>query len=306
MPTVLVVDDSPVDRHLVAEILSESSDIAVETVGNGVEALEWMQEKRPAVVVTDLRMPEMDGLELVTVIRNHCPEVPVILVTAHGSEDLAVEALEQGATSYVPKPQLAAKLLETVQQVIARVGTDRGYERLTQSMRRADFEFCLDNDEQLVERLVDLVRQIAASMELFDSTGEMRVGMAFEEALQHAIYRGNLELSAGQAEDAKMGRGEGATLAAERREIPPYGERKVFAEVSLQPDQARFVVRHEGAALSGVEKSKLGALMSSQEPDHRGLVLMNAFMDEVTFSGDRVTMIKRREQLSSEVAASDA
>jgi len=305
MPTVLVVDDSPVDRHLISQILNEGEDIEVETAGDGIQALEWMHQQRPALVVTDLQMPEMDGLELVTVMRIHCPEVPVVLITAHGSEDLAVEALEQGAASYVPKPQLAEKLLDTVQQVLARVVTDRSYERLSRCMQQADFQFSIDNDEELVARLIDLVRQIASSMELVDSTAELRVGMALEESLQNAMYRGNLELSVPQAEDAKMSRGEGARLASQRRHERPYCERSINVEISISPDEAKFVVEHDGVPLRGADKDRMGELMSSQELEHRGLVLMNAFLDEVQFdqSGKKVTMIKRRQPLPSIAAA---
>ena len=61
----------------------------------------------PALVLTDLIMPEMNGLELVKAIREHHPFVPVILMTSKGNEEIAVQALQGGAASYVPKSQLA-------------------------------------------------------------------------------------------------------------------------------------------------------------------------------------------------------
>ena len=120
---VLVVDDSPVDRRLAGGIL-EKSHYQAAYAGNGVEALAALEHQLPSVVLTDLQMPEMDGLELVEAIRNKYPLVPVILMTAHGSETIAIQALQRGAASYVPKKDLATDLLES-----ARTGRDRGQGR---------------------------------------------------------------------------------------------------------------------------------------------------------------------------------
>ncbi len=90
MPTVLVVDDSAVDRRLVGGLLGRGTMLTVETAENGAAALARLKQGLPDVVVTDLQMPEMDGLALIKTIRAHYSRVPVILMTARGSEELAV------------------------------------------------------------------------------------------------------------------------------------------------------------------------------------------------------------------------
>src|SRR5262245_60038809 len=121
MPIVLVADDSPVDRLLVGKLLQKEKDLewVIAYAENGQEALALMGDVLPHVVVTDLRMPGMNGLEFVSAIRTQHPLVPVILITGQGSEALAMDALERGAASYVPKAQLAEKLLNTVKQVLS-------------------------------------------------------------------------------------------------------------------------------------------------------------------------------------------
>ena len=122
----------------------------------GAEALEKIQLVHPDVVLTDLQMPEMDGLELVGAIRSApFPLVPVILMTAHGSEDIAVQALARGASSYVPKMKLAAELPEVLESVLAVSKADRHNERLGDCLHRTSSEFVLDNDTALVYPLVD-------------------------------------------------------------------------------------------------------------------------------------------------------
>ena len=127
MSKVLIVDDSPVDRRLAGKLLErrpESSNDSGETglvivyASDGKEALEAIARETPDAVVTDLQMPEMNGLDLVLQVRARFPLVPVILMTAHGSEELAVRALTSGAASYVPKREMATDLLDTVESVI--------------------------------------------------------------------------------------------------------------------------------------------------------------------------------------------
>src|SRR4051794_34452408 len=103
MPTVLVVDDAAVDRKLVAGLLAKGQDMQVVLASSAEEALQRLAAIRPQVIVTDLVMPGMSGLELVAQISSQYPEIPVILMTGKGSEEIAVKALENGAASYVPK-----------------------------------------------------------------------------------------------------------------------------------------------------------------------------------------------------------
>lgn len=93
MPNILIVDDSATDRALAGKLLECGQDVNVTYAEHGREALELIAADRPDLIVSDLQMPEMDGLELVTAVREGYPSVPVILMTAQGSEQIAAEAL---------------------------------------------------------------------------------------------------------------------------------------------------------------------------------------------------------------------
>src|SRR5437764_9766136 len=101
--TVLIVDDSPVDRCLMAGLLETELSLRVRFAADGAEALALIEREPPGLILTDLQMKPMDGLELVGAVRARHPLVPVILITAYGSEEIAVQALRRGAASYVPK-----------------------------------------------------------------------------------------------------------------------------------------------------------------------------------------------------------
>lgn len=299
MATILVVDDSAVDRRFVGGILGRDGRFQVEFAEDGAQALARVREARPDVIVTDLQMPNRNGLELVAAVRMHHPGVPIILMTGHGSEDLAVEALHRGAATYVPKPQLGERLLESVEDALSLARADRTHDRLISCLQRCEFDFVLDNDPGLVDPLVDLVQQMVAGMGLTDATGRFRVGAAIKEALLNAICRGNLEISFQETQESRVSllEGKGGDLISRRRQEPAYKERKVQVAVAMNLEEARFVIRDEGPGFDPASVPAAGQPGSLDPQTGRGLVLMRAFLDEVTFNarGNEVTLVKRRE-----------
>jgi len=300
MSTILVVDDSAVDRRFVGGILSRDGRFRVEFAEDGSQAISKMREAKPDVVVTDLQMPNRNGLELVAAVRMHHPGVPIILMTGHGSEDLAVEALQRGATNYVPKTQLGERLLDCVEEAIALAKADRTYNRLICCLARCDFDFELENDASLIDPLVDLVQQMVAGMGLTDATGRYRVGAALKESLLNAMYRGNLEVSFKDMQDTRVSliEGKGEDIVNRRRSEPQFKERKVRVSIVNDPQLAKFVIADQGPGFNPASIPAAGQPGSLDPETGRGLVLMRAFMDEVTFNspGNEVTLIKRRER----------
>ena len=299
MTTILVVDDSEVDRRLVGGLLQRETSYAVRFAHNGREALNDIRKLVPDLVLTDMNMPERDGLGLVNAVRLHYPHVPVILMTAHGSDDLAIEALEQGAASYVPKSQLNDKLVETIDEVLAISRADQTYEQLVGCLTRTEFTFALHNDAALIEPLVDLVQQIVAGMKLCDATGRFRVGVALKAALLNALYRGNLEISFEQMQQTResLVAGTGVGLAELRREESPYKDRRIHVEILILNEEAKFVIRDEGPGFDVAKIPTTGGVAMLEPTGGRGLILMRSFMDSVQFNerGNEVTMTKRQE-----------
>lgn len=298
MAKVLVVDDSAVDRRFVGGLLQREPAYLVEFAEDGADALSKIRQAAPDVIVTDLQMPNRNGLELVSAVRMHHAGIPIILMTGHGSEGLAVEALQRGAAGYVPKPQLGECLLDAVSQALAMAQADHTYERLIACLQQCEFDFELDNDPELVDALVDLIQQMAAGMRLTDATGRFRLGAAVKEAVQNAIYRGNLELSYSEAMDVRGDLSDEIMQSInERRMQSPYGDRRVLVNVRMNLEEARFVIRDGGNGFAAKELARSAALAGLENKGGRGLVLMRAFMDQVTFNdcGNEVTLVMRRE-----------
>jgi len=278
----------------------ENADYEVDVVADGKQALHRL-EKGDAfdLVLTDMMMPEMDGLQLVRAIRVHYPGTPVILMTGHGTDELAVQALEDGAAGYVPKSQMKERLVDEIAQVLHAACVDRSYKGLLGCLTRSEFCFELQNDVLLIDPLVDLLQQMMVGMELCDSTGRLRAGVALEHALLNAIYRGNLEISPDEMLNTREMwlQGESPQLVDQRQSEPPYCDRIIHLEVALTTEEARFVVRDEGNGFDTSAMPNPGDPESLEREGGRGLLLMQTFMDDVIFNdiGNEVTLVKRRE-----------
>jgi len=304
MQTVLVVDDSQVDRRLVGGLLQRAGDFQIVYAENGVDALQRIELDVPDIVLTDLHMPEMNGLELVQNIRTDYPLLPVILITAQGSEELAVKALKLGAASYVPKRRLGDDLVSTVSHVIEASHVDRGQARLFNRIVRTETIYTLPNDVALVQFLVSQVRDTLASMRNFEDNDRLRIGIALEEALLNSLYHGNLEVS---SELRDEGTAAYEDLATERLTLEPYCDRQIHVCVNLTPELVRFVIRDEGPGFDpGMIPDPTDPELL-ERPSGRGILLMRSFMDELTYneSGNQVTLVKNApatEVLSSTTA----
>jgi DNA-binding NtrC family response regulator len=118
-PAILVVDDEAVIREGMRRIL-EADGYVVETSASGYMALETVQEKSFDLVITDLKMPGMDGLEVLKAIKVLQPEIPVIIITGYSTVDTAVEAMKNGAFDYIAKPFTAEQISGKVRNAIAQ------------------------------------------------------------------------------------------------------------------------------------------------------------------------------------------
>ncbi len=292
MSTILVVDDSAVDRRLVGGLLEQDEDLEVEYAADGREALGKIEHTVLDLVVTDLMMPEMDGLELVASVRNDFPLVPVILMTSKGSEEVAVRALQQGAASYVPKRTLGQHLLDTVRRVLAVSTRQRSHSRLMGCMTRSDSCFALENDPSLFGPLVMYLQEEVTRLGICDETERTRFGVALEEALSNALYHGNLAVGSQLREQDD---GAYYALVEQRRRLPPYRDRQIHVEANLSRCAASVIVRDEGAGFDSSTLPDPTEAVNLEKVSGRGVLLMRTFMDEVIYNqrGNAVTLTKR-------------
>ncbi|WP_432734876.1 S16 family serine protease [Maridesulfovibrio sp. FT414] len=118
-PSLIIADDEPIARENLS-IIFEHEGFAVRTVANGLEAVAAMEDDPADIVLTDLKMEAMDGLELLGVLRSRWPDTGVIMLTGYATVKTAVEAMKKGADQYLGKPVNLTRLREHVQDLLSR------------------------------------------------------------------------------------------------------------------------------------------------------------------------------------------
>ncbi len=171
---VLIVDDDPLSREFLVEAVS-SLGYTVDKVASGKEALASIANRTPDLVLSDLRMPEMDGAQLVERIGSEFPGLPTVLVTAHGTVESAVEAMRHGAEDFLLKPCSP----DTIEMVIDRIDRSR---RMAEENEYLRGELVGDQSEEIIAespKSLDLLRnasRIARSKGTVLITGESGTG----------------------------------------------------------------------------------------------------------------------------------
>jgi FixJ family two-component response regulator len=128
LPTVLIVDDDGGVRRAIQELV-ESVGLHAESFANGQEFLRRNQNSGPSCLVLDVRLPEMSGLDLQSMLNDSEVEIPIIFITAHGDVPMSVRALKSGAVEFLTKPFRDQDLLDAIQEALQR-------DRVARELRR--------------------------------------------------------------------------------------------------------------------------------------------------------------------------
>jgi CheY-like chemotaxis protein len=292
MSSILIVDDSLMDRRLVGGLLDRQAHLEVKYACDGLQALQMVADAVPDMVLTDLNMPGLDGLELVKSLHLAHPEVPVVVMTAVGSEEIAVAALAAGAASYVTKNRLATTLVQTVDQVLSVAQEHRLRRRIMNYLTEQRIEFQIDNDQELIGAVIEYLQDTAADVGAYSPDERIRVGVALQEAMTNACFHGNLEVSSSLREIDHRAYYE---LARSRKEQEPYASRKITVEAIFSSGEVRFTISDDGPGFDPGQLPDPTDPKNLERPCGRGLLLMQTFMDEVRFlgRGNRVELVKR-------------
>lgn len=181
---ILVVDDDADMRELAYDMLKDRGH-QVTTAASGDEALRQLSEGDYGAVLTDLRMKGMQGTELLTEVKRLYPDVGVILITAFGSVETAVEAMKHGASDYVTKPVKKDELVRVVERVIREASLRREVSRLRKEVHKEYSFHQILGKSKPIQAVFDLIRRVADSPTNVLITGESGTG---KELVAKAIH----------------------------------------------------------------------------------------------------------------------
>lgn len=182
-PTILVVEDDTESRAAMLKVL-ESAGYKTMEADNGQQALDLLLESNVDVIVTDLRLPVMDGVELLKRAKAADQEIEVIMITGHGTVEVAVEAIKEGAYDFITKPVKKAQLLHAVDKASEKQYLQRENKELRSQLSQNDAKHFVYASPEM-RNIARMVEQVAASTATVLITGESGTG---KEVVADAIH----------------------------------------------------------------------------------------------------------------------
>ncbi len=174
---ILIVDDEPLIRESLYEILRIAG-YHVHMAAGGEEALDLIRRERIGIIVTDMKLPRMSGLELLTEVKAASPEIEVILITGYGSIESAVEAMKKGAYDYITKPINDDEIKLAIEKIMQKkriVAENRSLKEQLARSRPSSFGDMIGSSEP-IQRVYHIIESVASSNATILITGESGTG----------------------------------------------------------------------------------------------------------------------------------
>ena len=302
MEKILIVDDEKKIRHIL-QLMLEREGFATEQAQNGKEALEVLKQKRCDMIITDLKMPEMDGMTLLEEVKKIDLHFPILVITAYGTIENAVEAMRKGAIDYITKPFEEEQILITVKRCLKLSRLSEEVKILKEElMKHFDFTGIIAHSKKMFE----ILNQASKVAKAPDSTvlilGESGTG---KELLARAIHYNSIRseqrfvaincaaISSELIESELFGSEKGAfTGASKRREgkfeqahrgtilLDEIGDLSLAAQAKV----LRIIEQKEFERLGGNEPVKVDVrIIGATNQDLDGLAEKNAFRKDLLF-----------------------
>lgn len=298
---ILVVDDEASARNALTEILSDEG-YSVSAASDGFKALALAGEQAPEIVLTDVKMPGMDGLHLLEELRHRFPETAVVLMTAFGAVESAVRAMRHGAADYLVKPLNSDELLVVIERSLEQVRLRQEAARLRQQVsERYRFENIVGSSPQM-QQLFKSVAQIAPSKATVLISGESGTGKELIAAAIHQ-HSGRAEqpfvklhcaaLAESLLESELFGHERGAFTGAERRRIGRFEQADggtlfldEIGEISpaTQVKLLRVLQEHEFERVGGNQSVKVDVrVVAATNRDLKAMVAQGKFREDLYY-----------------------
>jgi YesN/AraC family two-component response regulator len=298
---ILVVDDEEIIREIIRRKIVSATDVSVRDAVDGLDALEKLAEHPVDLVITDIKMPRMNGLELITAMRERGIDTPVIIVTGYGTLNDAIEAIRLGAVNFVKKPFQTNELLSVIDRVFSIYEEKFHMKDVVPYVGSHEVCFALPNDQKLFQGVIAYVNESIRNTWPECSPNMVDIKISMYEALLNAFEHGNLGISSSEKEKLLSESPESyEKFIAERASKPPYSDRKIKIELKIDSSKLTLAIEDEG---DGFDHA---SLPDPTDPENlmkhlgRGVLLMRNIMTDVKYvgKGNRLILGMERSKLA--------
>ncbi len=278
---ILIVEDDFGSREFLLNLIKlEGYD--VRQAVNGEEGLEVYKEYHPNLIICDIQMPKMDGLEMLSRLREEKEDVIFIITTAFGSEDYAIEALRLGANNYLKKPIDRKSLIGLVKKyqaiIESRLLAQKAEGRVLEKAIKVEFD---TNFEHVPAVVSQLISEITLK---YNDSDKTNIELGLDELIANSIEHGNLEITFEDKVEASDNNSM-LELYAKKMQIPEIANRKIIVEYIQKQNYSEWTITDEGKGFDwkSIPDPTQGAQL--MELNGRGIFITNFLFDELEYLG---------------------
>ncbi len=278
---ILIVEDDYASR-LFLESLLESNGYEFRSAENGIEGLNIFDEYNPDIVLTDIKMPIMDGLELLEAIRDKNSDAIVVIVTAFGSENYAIQALHLGANNYLKKPVASQDILRLLKKYKAVISGKYSPESLPGKLINRTFSLEFKSIFTKIPKIVDKI-MVESAVDI-DNSEKVNIELGLVELITNAVEHGNLGISYIEKQKA-LDAGNLSELFDERVHNEKYKNRKIKVDFFADREKYRWTITDEGEGFDWKSIPDPTDQKHILELNGRGIFISKFLFDKIEYSG---------------------
>lgn len=288
---VLIVEDDSASRFFLESLLSANK-FDFKSAANGIEGLNIFEEYQPDIILSDIQMPVMDGFELLEAIRDKKSDTIIIIITAFGTENYAIQALHLGANNYLKKPISSQELLRLLKKYQAIITCKYSPDALPGRLVNRKFTFEFNTEFNKIPKIVDKI--IVESYLEIDDNEKVNVELGLVELITNAIEHGNLNIDYFEKQKA-LDDGTFSELYNERMNNPVFKNRIITVDFIEDSEKYQWTITDEG---NGFDWHQLPDPTDEQhilQLNGRGIFISKFLFDKIEYfgNGNVVTATKK-------------
>jgi len=278
---VLVVEDDYGSREYLLNLVRLEG-YEVRAVENGEEGLAEYKSFDPDIIISDIQMPIMDGLQMLNIIRKDKSDTIFIITTAFGTEDYAIEALRLGANNYLKKPIKSQSLIKLLNKYKLLIESHKLAKKAEGKLLKKDLslEFITN-----IKHIPSIISQLIAEIDIkLDDSEITNIELGLDELITNSMEHGNLGISFNEKVKASNDNTI-LELYDEKMKIPKFSRRKLKVRYKLRPKFCEWVITDEGKGFDWrliPDPTKGAQLM---ELNGRGIFITHFLFDEMEYLG---------------------
>jgi len=278
---VLIVEDDFASREFLINLVKLEG-YQVFSASNGLEGITEYEKNKPDLIVSDIQMPQMDGLQMLKRLREQKSDAIFIITTAYGSEDYAIDALRSGANNYLKKPIERKNLLSLLKKYNSLVQSRKLAKKAEGKIINRYIKFEFNTNFSHISSIVSqLLNEIGSNIEEVEKTN---IELGLDELITNSMEHGNLEISYNDkyeaTEDNLL-----IELYEEKMKNTEFANRKLIVEYSYNKDWFEWIITDEGKGFdwkSIPDPTTDGHLM---DLNGRGIFITHFLFDEMEYIG---------------------